>query len=195
MQDKKNIFVIFSPGLGGNHVANLLATDSRYTTRATFFDYINHNKANAHIVDNNLDNLDYAQNEVGNVFCGHFGEFYWSFLNNKVSNFKNRQIILIELPTNVTSLAFERYKKYSKLNDYFFQEQRSLYSYYSINKFFDEDDLFVINSEMVFDDSVEYFVEHANKKMNFNLDYNECSKMHKIWIEKIKEYTHNAAIS
>ena len=25
-----NVFVIFAPGLGGNHLANLIATDPRY---------------------------------------------------------------------------------------------------------------------------------------------------------------------
>ena len=35
MDDKKNIFVLFAPGNGGNHVANLLSTDPLFPARAT----------------------------------------------------------------------------------------------------------------------------------------------------------------
>ena len=188
MSSDKNIFVLFSPGLGGNHVANLLSTDKRYATKATAKDYSNHKGLDAHIILGNLDNLDNTNYNFGNIFCGHFGEFYWAHLKNKISKYQNRQIILIDLPKNKDSMAFKRYKKYSNLNNFFIKEQQSLYSLYTIEKIFNETDIFNISSEIIFDNLVDKFYNYANQEMNFNLDYNECSEMHKIWINKIKEY-------
>ena len=191
----KNIFVLFSPGLGGNHVANLLSTDNRYKTRANSNDYQSHKEQNAHIILNNLDNLPKVKENFGNIFCGHFGEYYWQALRKNLARFKNRQIIIIELPKDNNSLAFKRYKKYTKLNEYFIEEQRSLYSFYSIEQFFKENDLFSVPSEMIFNNSVNKFYDYANQEMNFNLDYSECNKMHNIWINKIKDYLEHETVS
>ena len=39
----KNVFVLFAPGLGGNHLANLISTDSRFQSRTTLDNYKNSN--------------------------------------------------------------------------------------------------------------------------------------------------------
>jgi hypothetical protein len=186
-KSNKNIFVLFSPGLGGNHVANLLATDIRYITRATANDYANHNEQNAHILEGNLNNIDNKNYNFGNIFCGHFSEFYWKHIENKISKYQNRQIILIDLPKDNNSIAFKRHKKYSNLSKYFFEEQRSLYSFYTLENLFNENDFFNIPCEIFFNDSVDNFFNYASKEMNFSLDYTECKKMHNIWIQKIKK--------
>jgi hypothetical protein len=195
--ENKNIFVLFSPGLGGNHVANLLATDTRYTPRATSIDYLNHKGNNAHIVDmiKQFDVIEKANTLTGNIICTHFGIFYWKFQENIISKFKNRQIIIIDLPVNSKLLGYKRYKKYSKLKQYFFEEQKTLYTPETVNRLFGEKDFFTVPAEMIFNDSVEFFINYATTQMNFKLNHDECKKMHNIWIQKIKEDVNNAAVS
>lgn len=179
---------MFSPGLGGNHIANMLSTDERYKTIATIEDYRKHRGQNAHIVIGNLGLLDTAQSTTGNIFCGHFGEFHWKFSENKISKFDNRQIIIINTPNDTNSLAYKRLKKYSKLDEFYVAEQQTLYSIDTFNKLFDEDDFFVIDAEDIFTNSIDKFLKYAINEMNFELNYNECKQMHSIWIKKIEEY-------
>jgi hypothetical protein len=184
----KNIFVLYSPGLGGNHVANLLSTDSRYLTKATSIDYANHNKPNAHIIMGNLENVKNAKSIKNNIFCGHLNEFHNLYTENIICKFDNRQIIIIDFPKSFDCLAYKRYAKYSKLKGYFSAEQKMLYSPEIFNKLFNETDFFTVPAEIIFNDSIDSFFDYANYEMNFNLDYTECFQMHNIWIQKIKDY-------
>ncbi len=191
--DNKNIFVVFSPGTGGNHLANMLATDPEYITRSSSADYFAHPDSDAHV--GNLKNFSQSEDNFntrprfGNVFCFHFGVFYWMYSN--IQKFENRQIILVQLPNDTSSLAYCRYKKFTggiAKRKYFLNEQKTLYTPDVFQKLFGENDFFTIPAEIIFNDSIDSFFDYAKCEMNFNLDYNECSQMHNIWIQKIKDY-------
>lgn len=200
MQNKKNIFVVYSPGTGGNHVANMLSTDADYITRASFKDYLAHNENDAHV--GKLKNFSQTNDNFssrpyfGNIFCFHFGSFYWMY--SKIQQFKNRQIIFISPPINKSSLAYLRYVNFSgniAKNHYFLNEQKTLYTPEVFEKLFSETDFFTLAAEMIFDRPVAEFFDYAETEMNFRLDRAECHNMHTNWIQKIKDYVNNATIS
>lgn len=189
--DIRNIFVIFPPGLGGNHLANLLSTDSRFVTRSNSEDYSRHKENNAHtspLQNLNIDDIDSILDNTSNIFCGHFGESYWLEINRRLKKFKNKQFVIVTMPETQCSIAYRRYyKRNHTLSNYYIEEQRSLYTPLSIERMFNQIDIFVIRpEELLFTDSVDRLNSFAVSEMAMFLDRDECSKMHQIWINMIK---------
>ena len=189
-KNSSNIFILFAPGLGGHHVANMLSTDKRFMQRATLSDYENHLKkrSDAHIkIDVNNDLM--LSNDQNKVLLLHFGTLIWDY--EKVKKFKNRKILIIEFPKNKNTLAFKRFADYNKNfylnNKYMFQEQRLLYSQCIIEKLVSEKDFFNIESEKIFDDNFDFIYDFVLNTMNLNIDYNLCKNMHDKWINTIKK--------
>ena len=182
----KNIFVLFSPGTGGNHLANLLSTDCRFVQRSSVDDYANHDSTNAHTAK--VENLTISDLEKlpdsNNVLCGHFGEYHWLFLNGTLEKFQNRQIFIIEVPSRDT-LAWSRYTKLYPMNDYFYEEQRSLYTIALIEKTFDEHDIVSLPCELIFQSDPTQLCNHIAGECDLQLDLPSCTQMHNIWYEKL----------
>ena len=180
---KKNVFVVFSPGLGGNHVANMLSTADGYLLRATAEQYAAHTDENAHFNENYY-NLDFADTSL-RIRAMHFSEFIGH--TDKIQTIENRQVLLLSLPRQV-SLAYRRYQDYHKnlMKAYLYEEQRLIYSQKVIEKLTDETDFIKLNTELVFDESINGFVDFIQNKMNIQLNISECEKMHRTWFNKIK---------
>jgi hypothetical protein len=189
-ENSKNIFVVFAPGTGGNHLANLLSTDPRFPRRAGLESYESNNQANAHVDGIENLGLEYMNKVVDyrkNVFCGHWGEMYWLKLSGLLDRFTKRQIILIKIP-NENTIAYHRFQKLNGLSKYFIEEQRSIYSIEIIQKTLDESDFHVIDCDMIFSNSIAPLLEFTKKEMDLNLDSKLCSKIHRIWFDKISAY-------
>jgi len=182
----KNVFVLFSPGTGGNHLANMLSTDSRFIQRSTVDDYSTYKKRDAHT--SGIKNLNLSQLELlpslGNVLCGHFGEYYWLSLSGMLEKFVNRQIFIIEVPQQGT-LAWERYNDMYPMIDYFFEEQRSLYTMQIIEKTFNEHDIISLPCELLFDETLSRLFEHIATQCDLVPNQQICKQMHEIWYNKL----------
>jgi hypothetical protein len=186
---KRNVFVLFAPGTGGNHLANLISTSDEFITRASLENYKNTKSKKAHFSGitnlgiNDIKNLDRSKNYV---LCGHFGEFYWLELNNLKNKFKNRQIVLLQPPYN-SELATRVYKQYNPpLGAYYFAEQKSLYTIQVIQRLFNENDFFEISADDIFSDDTSTILDLLNIKMNLNVDSKLINEIHKVWIDKKK---------
>ena len=179
----KNIFVVFSPGLGGNHVANMISTADGYLTRATADQYNKHTDENAHF-DENYYNLDFEDTST-RVRAMHFSEFIGH--SEKIQNVKNRQILLLSLPRHV-SLAYRRYQDYHKnlMKTYLYEEQRLIYSQKVIERLTTETDFVKLDTELVFRENINDFINFIKNKMNIQPNITECEQMHHAWFEKIK---------
>ena len=86
----KTLFILFAPGLGGNHVANMLSTSDEFNTRFNDNDY-DDNAINAHhLVARNLNNL---MDNIGmltssnNVLCAHWANYYWNYTNGQLDTY------------------------------------------------------------------------------------------------------------
>ena len=75
----KNIFVLFAPGLGGNHLSNIFSLDSRYRRRVTDQMYDDQKKtAHTEIQNISLSSIEKNLDELvdqNNVLCGHWLEY------------------------------------------------------------------------------------------------------------------------
>lgn len=179
----KNIFVVFSPGTGGNHVANMISTADGYLTRANAEQYANHTDENAHF-DENYYNLDFSQDDV-RVRAMHFSEFLGH--SEKLQNINNKQLLLLSVPRR-TTLAYRRYQDYHKgmMRTYMIEEQRLIYSQKIIEKLTNETNFVTLDIELVFNSEISGFIKFIQDKMNIQLNATECSEMHYAWFEKIK---------
>tara|TARA_R110000868_G_scaffold396469_1_gene668666 strand:+ start:95 stop:631 length:537 start_codon:yes stop_codon:yes gene_type:complete len=171
-----NVFVIFAPGLGGNHLANMIATDPRFKSRATIEQYQAAKKYAHHSGMQNLSNLQIDSYD-NNVFCGHFGELYW--LDRSL--FEPIQVVIIDIPIDKNSFAYKRFQiKNSNLNTYIIEEQRSLYTPEIIKRVTGISDHYTIPAESVVTDNspVDLLIG-----MNYNVDKEICEQMHTEWIK------------
>jgi hypothetical protein len=171
-----NVFVIFAPGLGGNHLANLIATDPRYYSRATVDQYQTTKKYAHHSLNANLTTINITSYD-NNVLCGHFGELYW--LDRSL--FEHKQVVIIEIPKDKNSFAYKRFQKYNHgLSDYIVEEQRSLYTPGIIESVTGISDHYTIPAERVVNEisPVDLLID-----MNYDIDKKTCEQMHKEWIK------------
>jgi hypothetical protein len=70
-------FVIFAPGTAGNHLSNLIATDPKFTPRATT-NFYNNLTVNAHTSnDIIIDNVVNQPLTANTVTCCHLASYLW----------------------------------------------------------------------------------------------------------------------
>jgi len=192
-----NLFIIYPPGLGGNHLANIISMDDNYLQRSELADY-NNNQRDAHFskiknlkLDVIKENIDILK-KGNNVLCGHCGEYLWfkddPFFNSDL--FKNKKFCVINPPKSINSLAYQRLIKVLPVYEspYFFQECSTLYSIKYLSKLFDESDWFFVDSELLFTDDVNLLLDDLKLQgliKNFNHDV--VTSMHDTWITSIKK--------
>jgi hypothetical protein len=192
--EPETLFVIFAPGLGGNHLANLLSLTPRFY-RTVDFEAYNSIGANAHF--SNIKNLQLTSisdhivplTGVSNVLCGHLGEYIWLKQSGIAEKFRNKKFLIVSIPKKNT-LAYRRLCRSFPMidaNEYFYQEQRTLYSQEIIEKIFDEHDFFNISAEIIFSDDINKLLTFIQHEFYTTIDVVQATKAHRAWINKIKE--------
>lgn len=190
MTTPRNIIILFAPGLGGNHLANIISTDPRFQPRASVMSYQDSTTANAHFYD--IQNLDLSalidiDRDKSHVLCGHWGEYYWAKIHNHLTQLINRQLVIMRVP-GVGSLAYDRMIKYTNLiSHYLIEEQRSLYTMDVVGKCMQEQDLAEVTTELMFSENIDGMLAGLSEQLALDLDLPACRAMHAIWLEKIKK--------
>ena len=180
----KNIFVFFPRGLAGNHVTNMLSTDPQFDNRRSVDDYksITNDAHNPDIVNNT--DMDLLDVNASNVVCGHFGSYIWYL--DSLQKFTNPQALILQLPNDTTSNAYARLTQFQDYNNYLYSEQVTLYTTISIQRMFGIDDCFEIDaSEMIFNRSIDSFLDFTKYNLGLELNWSDCKKMHYEWHRKI----------
>ena len=188
--NNRNIFVLFSPGGGGNHVSNMLSTATNFTNRVDKGLYDVHESDDAHyskFINLESDTLDNVNPKDNNILCGHWLEFYSMYLQNKIQSFDNRQIFILEYPKH-NELAVQRIKNYNKLNEYFEKEQESLYTIKIIESCFSETDFFVYPADKIFCENIDDFFDYVENEMGLELDKDFCKEMHSKWLIRLTSH-------
>jgi hypothetical protein len=177
---KNNLVIMYFPGTGGNHLANLIAVSKQYTYNVDYAKYFCPNKKiNAHYRDNN----DFS------IFLYHFGSADEDNLQ-KIVNTPNSQFIVIGFPEN-NQLAWKRIKHFNKLNiiDYhFFHDLTKIYKQQYLEKIYPRnwntifaDDLFSSNNTGQLLNDLEY-------KLNIDIvDKDFAISIHNQWISNLEE--------
>ena len=184
MINVRNVVILFAPGLGGNHLANMLSTSAEFESRCSVSDYLQSRSQDAHFSP--AKNLQIATlgdklSSPGHIVCGHWAEYYWLQLTCGIESNVHDQLLVIKLPS-ASSLAWQRFFKYSSLSStYLIEEQRSLYSIEIIGRLFTNKDIFEVESDRLFDPDINWLIEFAAKDMGIQLDRDQCRHMHQIW--------------
>ena len=193
----RNLFIIFAPGGGGTHLANMLSLSEPFTSRITQDSYNNLDK-NAHQPTIQNMKLSYISNNIdilknqSNVFCGHWLT-YQQLKNSKfIDYFPNREFFVISVPTpdSTNTRALKKLLNYDKtLNvSWIFHELSLLYRIEHLQLLCNEptapwrwvwpDDLF--------NDNIVTLVENLKSQgldLNFNID--QLQPLHTKWLQLI----------
>lgn len=184
----KNIFVFFPPGLGGNHVTNMLSTDLQFSSRRSVEDYktISNDAHNPDIINNT--NMDLLDPTASNVICGHFGSYMWYL--DSLQKFSNTQALILTLPKDTNNSAYARLKQFqdydSFSNNYLYSEQVTLYTTMGVQRMFEIHDCFELDaSQMIFNRNIDNFLDFTKYSMGLELNQSDCKQMHSNWYKKI----------
>lgn len=189
----ENLFVIFAPGHGGNHLANIISTSSRFTKR--FADNIyNDLKVQAHPTKNKnyaLTEQEFVSKQSqSNVFCSHLTEYLISKPLTE-QYLPNRKYVLIESPPGARNDFFMNrvcglYKAYQ--NTFFFEEISMLYSIKYFSLLTNELDMTSITVDNIFSNDACPLVDKLNSELGLGLDLDVITTIHSSWVEKNKEF-------
>jgi hypothetical protein len=187
----ENLFVIFPPAAGGNHLANIVSISPKFATRFAPEVYEDSNRHKTHPGGGGKNfyhdetSLKLLQS-TSNVFCSHFAE-YMSARALVEKYLQNRKFLIVEFPEHARNKFFlDRATKYypAYQDQYFVEETAMLYStdmFCSITK---ETNLEQITVDTVFTNDVTSLVTQINSKFDLNLELDTVKYLHQKWLEK-----------
>jgi len=182
-----NVFTVFAPGNGGNHIANLISTDKNLTSRFNIEDYKDTTNK-AHYFDNNVlskDNIDIKETVSKNR---SYGTHFFEYSGFGFAKLIKKKFVIITMPE-------ERSKGYNRMSQlypafkdsYFYYEMKSLYTKENFIKCFHiDDEIISINGDELFEG--KHFITHLldeTKKLGLSLDKQLCNQAHSLWLSKI----------
>lgn len=178
-------FIIFAPGLGGNHLANIISLDDKFKTRVTPEEYKSAIE-NVHPRGDKVIDLDYSSDKI---FCCHLAEYLWFSHEVDVATV-HKKYIVVEFPPNARSpLAIDRlHHLYDAYRDpYFLEELSTLYSVNAVRRLTGCDDVTGITIDLIFDQSSRKLLDFLHKNFGFNIDHDLASSMQSDWINLVEK--------
>ena len=175
----EQINIIFPPGLGGNHLANLISLDKKYSLSVDFSVYDSdgpHVHQDVERINNNV-----------KISLYHIGEFiHRCKLKNLRTNSKN---ILISMPKMDSSdLSYQRMSSWAPeyKNTFIYSNHAQIYSKFLIDKLL-ETPCVEINGSLIFQEDI-LPVLLILEKLDINTDHTEAADYHVKWLDKIKKH-------
>jgi hypothetical protein len=187
----ENIFVIFAPLHGGNHLANIISTADRLPQRFDESIYNDSTKFYAHPNSSQNYNpsesqLELLQNQSG-VYCAHLAEYLLTkSLTEKY--LVNRKYVIIEFScNNLNSTVQKRLltKTYHQ-DQYLMSELSMLYSLDTFSRLTNETDLARVDINLLFDPDISKLLNVLHLEFGFNFDYDFVTSIHQKWMDKNK---------
>ena len=197
----KTLGVLFSPFLGGNHLANMLSTSEHIADRKkvdNYKDYVlsyyknNHSEfKNVHINEFSLFGVEdwtkaynlVESNNLTTILPGHVDDGFWVL--NKLKPLGPMGIITLEIynPDSIYSLTSRL-----KVKDYNPYMYRFLYRKDVVHRLFDlsPDDVYAISMDDYFKEDIDTLLNQINSEFKLQLDIEFCKELHVMWYTKIK---------
>lgn len=199
--DVTNLFVVFFPDSGGNHLANLLSQSFQYEARCAPADY-HSAQLDAHysLVMNNVSH-ELLQQELSrrlnqsNVFCGHWTEILELKKHNLLQHLPNRKYVVIQVPDEPGRGydAIFRSRLGPVLNEHSWAQHdiRSLYTPSNIMLTLQESPevpCYGISANTLYADDIKLTLNTLqNDGLDIIVDIEEVQSMHSKWLNNIKE--------
>ena len=193
VQDYKAIIILFAPGQGGNHLANLISTSLYVEKRMPDNNYLDslqtyyaYNIPNAHIdstVNNvgvmDTDGLYTALSTTSKpyVIAGHIDETYYVY--DFIKNLGSYMFITFE-NFNLTDLIKKRMAKYDE------SLIKLLYRPSVVSKLFETSNVRALDPADLFSDNPRDLLTNLSKELSLDLDLDFCLDLHTKWFNKIK---------
>lgn len=175
-----DITVIFAPGTGGNHLANILSTARGFVPRMEWRNY-DALSVNAHPEGDVVPEL--TINDQSRIRCQHLAQCIW-----QADHQHNQRMVVIELAPEYRTELFEQRVRdlYTWYDDTYLREEIStLYSLWSVTALTGCEDLTAVPVSMLFDKDVKPLLNHVSKNLDIELDVDLCLHMHQQWIEML----------
>ena len=202
METRQNLFIIYPPGVGGNHLANMLSLSDDYTTRFDLKKYgeppLAGNVAAHHfspipqfdveIISKNLEQL-CNQN---NVFAGHWLSYHLFKNSGLVKNFPNRKILSIQVPNQNTKPFVRLQKTGLGFNTYpwLLNEITLLYKTSCLSLLCEEPlkNCFYVWPDMLFGQDFGVVLRDLyNQGLDINLNLEVVLPLHNKWLQNLEQ--------
>lgn len=182
--------MIFPPGAGGNHLANIISVGNRFSLRFDINNY--HNlTGNAHV--SNIKNLQIDQDTIdqlqstSNVLCSHLAEYLW--VQDFVNQLPNRKYLVLEFGSALSDTVRKRITKMypAYQQEYFLQEISTLYSQQCVQRLTGETDFFRLDVNVLFQEDVSDLLNSLEQDLHLNLDKSVIQELHDKWLQTLKQ--------
>jgi len=201
----KNLFIVYIPGLGGNHLANILSLSDKYATRFDPNSYNDQLFGNTHStlttdvklkinsIKTNLETL----KKQNNIFCGHLYMYHQIMCLEKnliADNFPNRSYLVLQMP-KVNTRAYRRILSWSVIQnqDEKISELPSMVAdvslmYYPnhVKTILNEDaDFYGINPDLLFADNIGFLLIALRKRFGITIDRVLAQELQTKWLNSL----------
>jgi len=187
---KNNLIIMFFPGLGGNHLANIISISKEYKNfKVDRSQYFNPSKkSNAHY--NNANSISSNINTDNYIFLYHFGTADEDNIKKIIDTSTNYQFLVIGFPQK-NQLAFKRMERKNEvdLRKYFIRyDLERLYKQQFLEKYYPGKWCTIFADDLFSNQNIEQFLTDLENKLEINiLDRELAISIHNRWILNLEE--------
>lgn len=185
-KDQRSVIVIFAPGMGGNHLANMISISKSFPQR--FDSGIYHSESDSptrfHTDDDN--NLTVEKIQPGVMAC-HLGEYLWHE-NIIKQRLPIRSYVIVEFPIWSRNDAWiTRTTNYSDVykDQYQVEELATLYSIERFKQLTGETDFYPATVNELFQSDATSLIHNLLLHIDSDIDTGVVEQLHEKWYQAI----------
>jgi hypothetical protein len=183
---QRSVIVIFAPGMGGNHLANMISVSGSFSQRFTrdAYDLTSTSPSRFHVDDDN--NLTVEKIQPGVLAC-HLGEYLWNE-NIIKQRLPIRSYVIVEFPIWSRNNGWlKRITNYSDVykDQYQVEELATLYSIQRFGQLTGETDFYPITVSELFRSDATLLIHNLLLQIDPDIDTDTITQLHEKWYQAI----------
>jgi len=204
-----NLFVVYAPGLGGNHLANILSLSNGYVSICNPSDYDNKLDGTTHFGEpkniefDKFKNLASTLQHQSNVFCGHVYQYDRVCREDLLTTyFANRKYLVIQFP-QIGSRTYQRMlswnlgislKQTANLRPSAVSDLAFLYDPQVMRSILGEGkdiEFHKIDTDLLFNDDINLLLDNLTKKeIEISINRDLAQDLHTKWLNHLTKIGH-----
>jgi len=180
MNSASPLIIMFPPGLGGNHLANVISLSGQYEFEVNFDKYFNESN-HAH-----FNNHGKPKDSDISIFLNHFGSADDDDIERLVAEY-NCIFLVIGMPNSNDSVACHRFLSYNNLVEpvHIIEDIKKIYKSNFLSKIYTGRWETVLSDDMFDISKAEAFINELEEKLEITFPNKEFAvTIHKKWIEQ-----------